>query len=612
MIAHAATRASTARFMVTTLLVLALVLCPLAARAWWKDEWSFRKRLDIDASLPALAAAAGSSEVVIPVRLHAGNFGYFGDAKSDGSDLRFVAADDATPLDFRIERFDAAAGFAVVWLRIPAALLSAPERHVWMYYGNEAAAALSESRVDDAQTVLSYDFAEPSGVPRDATAFATSAQASTAQAAVPALIDLGLGLSPQAAVMLPPSPALAFVPAQGFSLAAWVKPDAAGGEGLLYSQSGDGGGFVVTVGAGSVAATLTGGEPPVVVTAPLAPDAWHAIGVSIGERLTLFVDGREAASSPVSAPKLDGPAVIGASGERPAFTGTLDALRLSNVARAPGWFQLAFELQRPESTAIGYGDDESSSGGGLHEELALIGGLLRAVTIDGWIVIGLIVVLGLFSADVLVRKLRLLGRTERADKAFLAGFAARWQGESAALAKGETPPLPDGAALEGEPSVLGRLYRVALAEAAGLPARGGRRRLSAESAEVIRGALDARLVEETERMQRRLVLMTIAVSGGPFLGLLGTVVGVMITFAAVAATGDVNVNTIAPGISAALFATVMGLLVAIPSLFGYNLVATRIAARVAAMEVFADQMVGRLHAALAAQPDRPEEVAHAA
>jgi biopolymer transport protein ExbB len=62
-----------------------------------------------------------------------------------------------------------------------------------------------------------------------------------------------------------------------------------------------------------------------------------------------------------------------------------------------------------------------------------------------------------------------------------------------------------------------------------------------------------------------MVMLTIAISGGPFLGLLGTVVGVMITFAAIAASGDVNVNAIAPGIAAALAATVAGLAVAIPA-----------------------------------------------
>src|SRR3546814_12495151 len=67
-----------------------------------------------------------------------------------------------------------------------------------------------------------------------------------------------------------------------------------------------------------------------------------------------------------------------------------------------------------------------------------------------------------------------------------------------------------------------------------------------------------------------MVLLTIAISGGPFIGLLGTVLGVMITFASVAAAGEANINAIAPGIAAALLATVAGLAVAIPALFGYH------------------------------------------
>jgi biopolymer transport protein ExbB len=344
----------------------------------------------------------------------------------------------------------------------------------------------------------------------------------------------------------------------------------------------------------------------------MTPDAWHAIGVSVGDRLTLYVDGREADSAPVAMMALNGPALLGANGARAGFSGTLDALRLANSARPTGWFRLEYELQRAESTAIGYGADESRTGGGWQKELDLIRGLLRAVTIDGWIVIGLIVALGLVSADVLLRKLRLLSVTERADQAFLAGFLAHWQFDSTALASGGTPTTANGKAADRETSVLGRLYRVALMEAEALPVGPDGRHVTAESVEVIRGALDATLVAEAERLQRRLVMMTIAVSGGPFLGLLGTVVGVMITFAAVAASGDVNVNTIAPGIAAALFATVMGLLVAIPSLFGYNFIATRIATRIAAMEVFADQLVGRMHAALAPRAAWTPQVAHAA
>jgi biopolymer transport protein ExbB len=91
-----------------------------------------------------------------------------------------------------------------------------------------------------------------------------------------------------------------------------------------------------------------------------------------------------------------------------------------------------------------------------------------------------------------------------------------------------------------------------------------------------------------------MVLLTIAIAGGPFLGLLGTVVGVMITFAAIAAAGDVNVNAIAPGIAAALVATVAGLGVAIPSLFGYNYLASKIKELTTDMQVFVDEFVTRL------------------
>src|SRR6185436_12519197 len=80
---------------------------------------------------------------------------------------------------------------------------------------------------------------------------------------------------------------------------------------------------------------------------------------------------------------------------------------------------------------------------------------------------------------------------------------------------------------------------------------GVRRGLAGRSIQAIRAALDGGLVRETQKINSLIVMLTICISGGPFLGLLGTVIGVMITFAAVAAAGDVNVNAIAPGIAAA-------------------------------------------------------------
>jgi len=72
------------------------------------------------------------------------------------------------------------------------------------------------------------------------------------------------------------------------------------------------------------------------------------------------------------------------------------------------------------------------------------------------------------------------------------------------------------------------------------------------------------------------------------------VVGVMLTFATIAAAGDVNVNAIAPGISAALVATVAGLAVAIPALFGYNYLNSRINSATTDMRVFVDEFETRM------------------
>ncbi len=120
--------------------------------------------------------------------------------------------------------------------------------------------------------------------------------------------------------------------------------------------------------------------------------------------------------------------------------------------------------------------------------------------------------------------------------------------------------------------------------------------LNAEAIEVIRAVVDATLVRENQRLARSMVLLTISISGGPFLGLLGTVVGVMITFAAIAASGDVNINAIAPGISAALLATVANSLVVagIPRCSVNYLLRRCKELSPADMQVFVDEFVTRL------------------
>ncbi|MEQ8659559.1 MAG: MotA/TolQ/ExbB proton channel family protein, partial [Gammaproteobacteria bacterium] len=191
-----------------------------------------------------------------------------------------------------------------------------------------------------------------------------------------------------------------------------------------------------------------------------------------------------------------------------------------------------------------------------------------------------------------------LARIERADARFLDGFATtRLYDAAAARALG----ADDDA--QTRHSALRRVFAAGIGEWTldAQPAPGARAGtgMGVGLIEAVRAGVEAALVHETERLNARLVVLTLAVSGGPFLGLLGTVLGVMITFASIAAQGEVNVNTIAPGVAAALTTTVMGLVVAIPAMFGYNYLAGRITRRIAGMEVFAEQLLSRLARQLA-------------
>jgi biopolymer transport protein TolQ len=84
-------------------------------------------------------------------------------------------------------------------------------------------------------------------------------------------------------------------------------------------------------------------------------------------------------------------------------------------------------------------------------------------------------------------------------------------------------------------------------------------------------ALQRALARQTLRYEANMIFLASIVSGAPFLGLLGTVWGVMDAFSAVSVQQTASIQTLAPGVSAALLTTISGLLVAIPCLFGYNM-----------------------------------------
>ncbi len=112
-------------------------------------------------------------------------------------------------------------------------------------------------------------------------------------------------------------------------------------------------------------------------------------------------------------------------------------------------------------------------------------------------------------------------------------------------------------------------------------------RVRSTSISSVRSSMEQAVGEEALKLESQLILLASAVSGAPFLGLLGTVWGVMDAFIGVAQAGTPNLNVLAPGVSGALLTTVVGLVVAIPAMFGYNYIVTTIKAMTVEMENFA-------------------------
>ncbi|MGO8698376.1 MAG: MotA/TolQ/ExbB proton channel family protein [Limisphaerales bacterium] len=118
--------------------------------------------------------------------------------------------------------------------------------------------------------------------------------------------------------------------------------------------------------------------------------------------------------------------------------------------------------------------------------------------------------------------------------------------------------------------------------------------VSLKSMEHIKRTLESAVARESLKLESGLILLAIAVSGSPFLGLLGTVWGVMDTFAQVGQMGRADLPTMAPGVSAALITTVAGLLVAIPSMFAYNWLVHTLRVRTVELDNFAQDLVSKM------------------
>ena len=197
---------------------------------------------------------------------------------------------------------------------------------------------------------------------------------------------------------------------------------------------------------------------------------------------------------------------------------------------------------------------------------------IQNATTEGKATVLVLLVLSLFSWTIIIKKFHQLMIARKATKKFLAAYAST------------RDPLDiqrKGEEFDGAPAY--QLYIRGATELAYQLEHNpvtvkGERRISTASFDAVKVALEEAASGEAMALEKGMIVLSTAVAGGPFIGLLGTVWGVMSTFAGIAESHAATLTAMAPGVAAALVATVTGLLVAIPAMFAYNFMVTTIRA----------------------------------
>jgi len=591
-------------------LFLLLVLAPSMASAWWNEDWAYKKKITLDMQKLQQDGVTVPASAFALIRLHMGNFGFFADLADKGKDIRVLAGDEKTPLKFFIEKLDTVNQMALIWVKLPADIATAEEPAVWLYYGNQNATdAQDAGGAFDANQVLDYSF-DRAGT-KDATAYGNNPSESSATAVEGGLIADAAAFNGSQLVRVPATPALQMSTASGWTVSAWVKIDQAQNNSVIFQRSGPGSAVTLSIlGETPYVEVEAGSKQEIKGPVPLTKGTWHHLALSAATtNLVLYVDGVSVGSLGVETRDLTSELTLGAdaAGVR-GFNGMLDQLAVFKTALDANAIKFDFAMQGSAGAVLTYGEDSTpdSEEGGEN----LIMGSIKNVTTDGWVIIGILGVMFVISWMVMIVKAIVLNRISRENKRFGQAYSQLTTQEIGNLNSEDDEDDQDydestlllsftksHGAFTG--SSIYRVYHVGVEEMNRRLKKGNRvkesePRLTSQSMEAVKATMDAALIRELQKLNSQMVLLTIAISGGPFLGLLGTVIGVMITFAAIAVSGEVNVNAIAPGIAGALTATVAGLAVAIPCLFGYNYLGSRIKEITADMQVFVDEFVAKL------------------
>jgi len=577
---------------------------------WWNKEWTARKPVTVDTGKSGVEIPEPAGSALVLLRLHQGNFN-FAAAREDGSDLRFVAADNKALLDHQVEKWDPLMNEAFVWVKVPQ-IPAGAQTKFWLYSGvagEKMEAGGDPKATYDADTVLAYHFT--AATPVDATKNANNAT-SGGTLSEGALIGPGMRLLGNTAIKIPASPTFQWKEGEPMTLSAWVKVTVLNEKGVLFDWSDGGNGFQAGIANGIPYLEIRDGAgtrrtPP---GEPLAASVWkHLAVVATNATTTLYLDGKEYAKLDAPLPALTTGATLGADGEgKNGLVGEMDELEISKGARGAGWVQFACTSQAGNDAStklVVPGEEEGGSGGGHSaalEHIMLFGDIAKNMMFDGWLVVFFCAIMALVGWSVAIQKFLYLNKIQKGSDEFL----RQWKHMASDLTALDHSDAESVSSLGGKAgakvqklmkqSPLYHIYHIGSEEIRHRMEDKKKRfnGLSSRSIQAIKASLDSGLMHEMHRLSNGLIYLTISIAGGPYVGLLGTVMGVMITFAVIAKTGQVEVNSIAPGIASALLATVAGLLVAIPALFIYSYLSSRIKNAVTNMNLFIDEFITKM------------------
>ncbi|MBU1692453.1 MAG: MotA/TolQ/ExbB proton channel family protein [Verrucomicrobia bacterium] len=217
--------------------------------------------------------------------------------------------------------------------------------------------------------------------------------------------------------------------------------------------------------------------------------------------------------------------------------------------------------------------------------------------VSGKLIVVVLVVASIFAWSVMVTKYRELIRAQAASRRFQLAFRGEAHPLTLYLKRHAYSESPIYKVYEAGCLALGGELSQERHRGSDLFSSGANfeeYHLNQLQVEVVRRATERTVADQALEMESRMGFLATAVSASPLLGLLGTVWGVLDAFGAMAISGAANLSAVAPGISGALLTTVVGLLVALPSAIGYNILASKIRELAVQMDNFAQEFVAEL------------------